>query len=107
MIITIQSQNYTSTLDSAHPLLLKRTLNEPSVCELWLSLPVDGSLAVPARNQSLAVTGDDGTPYFTGYIAATPMPEYAGLTLEGLRYRYAIQAISDEVLLDQVLMAPS
>ncbi len=107
MIISIQSQNYTSALDSAHPLLIKRTLNEPSVCELWLSLPADGSLAVPTRNESIAITGDDGTAYFTGYIAATPMPEYAGLTLEGPRYRYAVQAISDEVLLDQVLMAPT
>ena len=107
MIITLQSQNYSLALDSAHPLVIKRTLNEPSVCELWLSLPVGGSLAVPARNQSLNVTGDDGTAYFTGYIAATPMPEYAGLALEGPRYRYAVQAISDEVLLDQVLMPPS
>ncbi|WP_058187380.1 hypothetical protein [Terracidiphilus gabretensis] len=107
MIITIQSQNYTTTLDSAHPLLIKRTLNEPSVCELWLSLPANGSFAVPVRNQSLAVTGDDGTAYFTGYIAAAPMPEYAGLALEGPRYRHAVRAISDEVLLDQVLMTPS
>src|ERR1700733_8296726 len=107
MIITIQSQNYTTALDSAHPLLIKRTLNEPSVCELWLSLPANGPLTVPIRNQSLAVTGDDGTAYFTGYIAATPRPEYAGFALEGPRYRYAVQAISDEVLLDQILMTPS
>ncbi|HEX8813005.1 MAG TPA: hypothetical protein VF742_13530, partial [Terracidiphilus sp.] len=107
MILTIQGQNYTSSLDSAHPLTIKRTLNEPSVCELWLSLPTSGALSVPTRNQALNVTGDDGTTYFTGYIAATPMPEYAGLALEGPRYRYAIQAISDEVLLDQVLMPPA
>jgi hypothetical protein len=107
MIITIQSQNYTAALDSAHSLLIKRTLNEPSVCELWLSLPDTGSFAVPVRNQSLNVTGDDGTAYFTGYIATTPMPEYAGLALEGPRYRYAVQAISDEILLDQILMPPS
>lgn len=107
MILTIQSQNYTSALDSAHALTIRRTLNEPSVCELWLSLPANGSLAVPARNQSLSIAGDDGTAYFTGYIAATPMPEYAGLALEGPRYRYALQAISDEVLLDQILMPPN
>jgi hypothetical protein len=62
---------------------------------------------MPLRNQSILVTGDDGTYYFTGYIAVTPLPEYAGLALEGPRYRIAIQALSDELLLDQNLMAPS
>ena len=50
------------------------------------------------------MTGDDGTYYFTGYIAVSPLPEYAGLGIEGPRYRVAIQAISDEVLVDQLLM---
>ncbi len=91
----------------ARPLTIERKLNEPSVCQLWLSLPANGSLAMPSRNQSLAVTGDDGTLYFTGYIAVTPLPEYAGLAIEGPRYRIAIQALSDELLLDQLLMPPS
>jgi hypothetical protein len=64
-------------------------------------------LATPTRNQYLAVTGDDGTAYFTGYIAVSPLPEYAGLAMEGPRYRIVIQAASDELLLDQVLMPPS
>jgi hypothetical protein len=38
---------------------------------------------------------------FTGYIAVSPLPEYAGLAMEGPRYRIAIQALSDELLLDQ------
>src|SRR5208282_5499281 len=73
----------------------------------WLSLPANGSLAAPSRFHSLAVKGDDGTTYFTGYIAVSPLPEYAGLGLEGPRYRTAIQALSDELLLDQLLMPPS
>ena len=107
MKITIQGQDYTAALDSARPLTIERKLNEPSVCELALSLPANGSLAAPLRNQALAVTGDDGTPYFTGYIAAAPLPEYAGLGIEGPRYRLAIQALSDEMLLDQLLMPAS
>jgi hypothetical protein len=107
MKITIQAQDYTAALDAAHPLAIERKLNAPSVCQLWLSLPASGSLAMPSRNQYLAVTGDDGTPYFTGYIAVSPLPEYAGLALEGPRYRIAIQAVSDELLLDQLLMPPS
>ena len=107
MQISIQGQNYTSALDDARPLTIERKLNEPSICQLWLSLPANGSLALPTRNQALAVTGDDGTVYFTGYIAVTPLSEYAGLAIEGPRYRIAIQAVSDELLLDQLLMPPS
>lgn len=106
MKILIQDQDYTVALDAAHPLAIERKLNQPSVCRLWLSLAANSSLALPQRNQSLSVTGDDGTVYFTGYLAATPMPEYAGLALEGPRSRYALQGISDELLLDQSGIAP-
>jgi hypothetical protein len=107
MNITINGQDYTAGLDAAQPLTIERKLNEPSMCRFWLSLPAGGSLATPLRNQPLAVTGDDGTYYFTGYIAVSPLPEYAGMAIEGPRYRIAIQALSDEVLLDQDLMPPS
>ena len=107
MKITIQGQDYSAALDGARALTIERKLNEPSTCELWLVLPFNGSLAQPSRNQFLAVTGDDGTAYFTGYIAVSPLPEYAGLATEGPCYRIAIQAVSDELLLDQLLMPPS
>jgi hypothetical protein len=107
MKITIQGLDYTAALDASQPLTVERKLNEPSICQLSLSLPVNGSLPMPLRNQRLAVTGDDGTPYFTGYIAVSPLPEYAGISIAGPRYRTAIQALSDELLLDQLLMPPS
>ncbi len=107
MKITIHGLDYTSALDAARPLTVERKINEPSICQLWLSLAANGSLASPSRFQTLAVTGDDGTPYFTGYIAVSPLPEYAGMGLEGPRYRTAIQAVSDELLLDQMLMPAS
>ncbi len=103
MKITIGGQDYTSALDAAHPLTIERKLNEPSVCRLWLTLPANAS-STPGRNQPVRIAGDDGTFYFTGYVAATPMPEYCGLGLEGPRYRLAIQAISDEYLLDLLSM---
>ena len=105
MKITIGGLDYTSALDAAHPLTIERKLNEPSVCRLWIALPANDS-ATLTRSQPIQVTGDDGTNYFTGYLAASPMPEYAGLGLEGPRYRIALEAISDEYLLDQLPMAP-
>jgi hypothetical protein len=107
MKITIQGSDYTSALDAVRPLTIERKINEPSICQLWLSIPANGTLASPSRFQTLAVTGDDGTIYFTGYIAVSPLPEYAGSGVEGPRYRTAIQAVSDEVLLDQMLMPAS
>jgi hypothetical protein len=107
MKITIQGQDYSAALDAVQPLTIERKLNEPSVCRLWLSLQSNGSLGTPLRNQPIAVTGDDGTTYFTGYIAASPLPEYAGMGLEGPRYRIAVQAVSDELLLDQATLMPS
>jgi hypothetical protein len=107
MKITIQGQDYTAALDEARPLTIERKLNEPSICQLWLSLPANGGLAAPTRYQPMAVIGDDGTVYFTGYIAVTPLPEYAGLAIEGPAYRIAIQAVSDELLLDQLFMPSS
>jgi hypothetical protein len=106
MKIMIGGQDYTSALDAAHPLIIERKLNEPSVCQLWITLP-PGSSSTIARNQYVLITRDDETCYFTGYIAATPLLEYAGLALEGPQYRLAIHAVSDECLLDQAGMAPS
>ncbi|HTB98090.1 MAG TPA: hypothetical protein VK716_13850 [Terracidiphilus sp.] len=106
MKILIQGQDYTAALDAAYPLTIDRKLNLPSACRLTLSLPANGSLPVPQRNQYLSVTGDDGTVYFTGYLAVSPMPEYAGLALQGPRSRCALHAISDELLLDQAGIAP-
>jgi len=104
MKITISGQDYTKALDALRPLTIERKLNEPSICELLLTIPVDGELGVPTRNASVSVIGDDGTIYFTGYIAVSPLPEYLGAGIAGPRYRYVIQALSDEFLLDQILM---
>ena len=102
MRITIQGLDYSALLDAAHPLTIERKLNEPTVCQFRLSMPSSGDLSAPLRNQSVNVLGDDGTQYFTGYVASSPVPEYAGLALEGPRYRFAICAISDELLIDQL-----
>lgn len=104
MKISINGQDFTGALDAVRPLTIARTLNQPSVCTLALSLAAGA--AAPARFNQLTVTGDNGTVYFTGYLAATPMPEFAGLAMEGPRYRYLVEAVSDEILLDMALMAP-
>jgi hypothetical protein len=117
MKITIGGLDYTAGLDTSgvattgtdgvRPLRIERKLNEPSVCRLWLTLQAGGALGTPLRNQSVVVAGDDGTVYFTGYLAASPLPEYAGMGLAGPVYRLALEAVSDEILLDTQLLPPS
>jgi hypothetical protein len=107
MKILINGTDYAAALDAARSLTIVRKLNEPSICQLSLVLPSSGSLLAPQRYQQLRVVGDDGRVYFTGYIAASPMPEYAGAGLTGPRYRTVIQALSDELLLDSLLMPSS
>lgn len=107
MKIAINNTDYSAALDGVRPLEMVRKLNEPSTCRMWLTLPGNGSLATPLRNWPLAVTGDDGTAYFTGYLAVSPLPEFAGLGLAGPVYRLELQAVSDEILLDTQLIPPS
>jgi hypothetical protein len=97
MKITIRNLDYTSELDAAHPLMIERKLNQQSQCNLWLTLQTEDSLDRPARNDSIVISGDDGALIFTGYIAATPLPEYVGAGLSGRRYRLAVLATSDQV----------
>ena len=106
MKITIGGQDYTSALDASRPLTIERKLNEPSVCRLWITAPA-GERFAPGRNQPVRISGDDGYCYFTGYVATTPMPEYAGLGTEGPRYRVSVEAVSDDCLLDQSGMVSS
>jgi hypothetical protein len=106
MKLTINGVDYAAALDAVKPLTIERKLNQPSSCMCFLSFGASSTLAVPVRNQPIAVVSDSGTVYFTGYIAATPLPEYAGLGVTGPQYRYVIEAFSDEILLDQQLLPP-
>lgn len=107
MKLIVNGQDYCSWLDAHNTLNIERKLNEPSVCTFSLSLPDDGSVAIPLRFQKIAVSGDEGTLYFTGYIATDPIPEYAGMDVAGARFRIAVYALSDEAALDQLAIPQS
>jgi hypothetical protein len=104
MKITIQGQDYAQALDAAQPFTIERRLNECSQCNFRLALQKGGNLTIPVRNDYVTISSDDGVIYFTGYVVRTPLPEYAGVGLDGPFYRVAIAALSDEVLLDQLQM---
>ena len=107
MKVTINNVDYSAALDSVHPMTVERKLNEPTVCQLWVTLGQASALATPQRNQPVVIEGDDGTVFFTGYLAVAPLPEFAGAGTAGPIYRWAWQAVSDEVLLNMQPMTPS
>ena len=107
MKVMINNVDYSAALDSVHPMTLERKLNEPTVCQLWVTLGRASTLPTPARNQPVLIEGDDGTLYFTGYLAVAPLPEFAGVGTAGPIYRWALQAVSDEMVLNMQPMTPS
>lgn len=101
MKITIHGDDYTLALDAARPLTIERKLRTASRCQFWLTLQSDLKLPAPARNDSVLITGEDGTHLFEGYIESSPLPEYIGMGLRGPLYRIGIVAAGDESLVDQ------
>jgi hypothetical protein len=92
--------DYSATLCTDGPLKIERALNAPSICSGMLDVS-DASLAVPARRGRVVVTTASGAVLFTGYVATEPEAVYAGTGLKGPVYRYAVNAVSDEWLLDK------
>jgi hypothetical protein len=106
MILIIDNQtgqgpvDYSPALSADAPLEIARTLNAPSRCTGSLILTT--ALPVPVRRARVVVSSAAGAVLFTGYIATTPVAEYAGAGLAGPVYRIGFAAISDEWLLDKL-----
>ena len=90
--------DYTAALDASAPLKIDRSLNAPSRCHGLLTLTGQVS---PARRGRVIVIADNGSVLFTGYIATSPVEEYAGNGLTGSIFHTAFSAVSDEWLLDR------
>jgi len=92
--------DYSECVVSTGKFIIKRQLNEPSLCSFTVA-PLVSSLPMPARNGRLVVTDDNGTVLFTGYLPMEPAPELVGQYSEGAAYQGLVSAVSDEILLDQ------
>jgi len=77
-----------------------RSLNEPSRARLHLDCS-SHTLTVPAVNGLVTVTADNGAYLFTGYLPAAAEPIFAGYSSTGPRYRYVVNAISEDWLLNR------
>ena len=104
MILTIDNLSgagpvdYSACIAVDTPFEIARTLNAPSRCTGSLLLT---AMPTPVRRARVTVSSAAGVSLFTGYIATTPVAEYAGSGLTGPVYRIAFSAVSDEWLLDK------
>lgn len=92
--------DYSQCVVATQKFLVKRQLNEPSVCSFALA-PSAVSLPTPVRNGRVTVSDDGENVLFTGYLAAEPALELVGQNSEGAAFQVFVSAVSDEVLLDQ------
>ena len=93
--------DYSGAICADVALKLTRVLNKPSILGGMLEV---GSLAVPARRGRIIATAANGTTLFTGYLATEPVGIYAGVATTGAVYRYQFSAMSDEWLLDKLVL---
>ena len=99
------AQDYTAFVDSGKAPGLVRKLNSPAELKFGL-IAGHGSLAVPVLGGRVTLTLSNGNDLFTGYIVETPTYQYLGWAERGPVYRYAIDALSDVMLMDQKAPPP-
>ncbi len=87
-------------------LTVERGLNVPTRCRGVLA-PGAAGLPVPARRGRVVASDAAGNVLFTGYLATEPAAVYAGFATTGAMYRYAMEAVSDEYLLDRLTVPVS
>ncbi len=92
--------DYSSCIDNSEPFAVERTLNAPTVLKGALCL-LGSNLATPARRGRVVLTSAAGVQLFTGYLTTEPAGVYAGEASQGAVYRLALNAVSDEWLLDK------
>lgn len=110
MKVTIDNQDgrgpvdYTQALsassDADSPATITRQLNEPTLATLRVDCDSAG-LPIPAPNAWVVITAQNGTYLFTGYLPNATEPEFAGYASTGPVYRYVVNAVSEDWLLNR------
>jgi hypothetical protein len=98
-------RDYTASIAADSLPRVTRHLNRPAEAAFAL-LAVDPSFVVPVAGARVILSRADGSSVFTGYIAHAPAYEYLGWGQSGPAYRYAIQCVGDEFLLDRKTLKP-
>lgn len=92
--------DYSQCVVATEKFLIKRQLNEPSVCNFTLA-PAAVNLPTPVRNGRVIVSDDSEKVLFTGYLSLEPALKLVGQDSAGAAFQVFVSVVSDEALLDQ------
>ena len=80
--------------------VITRSLNEPTLARLQFDC-ANHNLPVPAISGLVVIIADNGTFLFSGYLPAAAEPVFAGYSSTGAQYRYVVNALSEDWLLNR------
>ncbi len=80
--------------------VITRGLNQPTLARLQFDCASHG-LPTPATNGFVAITADNGTFLFTGYLPSASEPSFAGYNSAGPQHRVVVNALSEDWLLNR------
>ncbi len=110
MKVTIDNQDGKGPIDysqavcadqaNEEAVVITRSLNAPTLARLQLDC-VNHGLLVPAINGWVVITADNGTYLFTGFLPAAAEPVFFGFNSSGPQYRYVVNAVSEDWLLNR------
>ena len=109
MKVTIDNQDGKGPIDYSSALcadqienavVITRSLNKPTLARLHLDCASSG-LEVPAINALVAITAENGTFLFTGYLPSAAEPVFVGYGSAGPHYRVLVNAVSEDWLLNR------
>lgn len=102
---SLGARDYTAAIATDSLPRITRHLNRPAEAAFAL-LAVGASFVVPVAGARVILSRADGSSVFTGYIATAPDYEYLGWGQAGPAYRFAIQCVGDEFILDRKTLKP-
>ncbi|MEO6964598.1 MAG: hypothetical protein ABI076_01710 [Acidobacteriaceae bacterium] len=110
MKVTIDNQDGKGPIDyslalcadqaTERAVVITRGLNQPTLASLHLDCMSHG-LPKPAANGFVVITADNGTFLFTGYLLSAAEPVFVGYNSTGPQYRVAVNALSEDWLLNR------
>ena len=96
-------QDYTGSLDGTKSPRIERKLNQPAELQFSLVANTPG-FVIPVMGARVMLGKANGSDVFTGYVSAAPQYEYLGWGEQGPVYRYNVEVLSDEIVLNRKVL---
>lgn len=110
MKVTIDNQDGNGPIDysqaicadkpTEHGVAVTRSLNKPTLARIQFDC-ISHGLTIPASGAWVVIMSNNGIYLFTGFMPAAAEPVFAGYNSIGPQYRYIVNAVSEDWLLNR------